>query len=172
MRTVRALREAAVITAGTKSLPCLLSASWSSTDARTVTRPRPGVPPVFPRPVHGRTREARGRYSGRTYSGRTPRGGRPVQDDGASEGGVPGRNFELALALTTTPGTGTVLRIEISDARGDRLPAIPASCAPDSQTGRGLTLIDHLADRWGTIPRHPNAKTVWAEPDLPRADAA
>ncbi|MFF2042543.1 ATP-binding protein [Kitasatospora sp. NPDC058170] len=90
-----------------------------------------------------------------------------------THGRVPGRNFELALALTTTPGRGTVLRIEISDARGDRLPAIPASCAPNSQTGRGLTLIDHLADRWGTIPRHPNAKTVWAELDvIPRTDAA
>lgn len=64
---------------------------------------------------------------------------------------------------------GTTLRIEISDCRGDRFPALPAVLAPNSQSGRGLTLIDALADRWGTIPRHPNAKTVWAELDLPVA---
>ncbi|MGW3076246.1 MULTISPECIES: hypothetical protein [unclassified Kitasatospora] len=35
-----------------------------------------------------------------------------------------------------------------------------------AQGGRGLTLIDALCDRWGTIPRHPDSKTVWAELDL------
>ncbi|MEV7777058.1 ATP-binding protein [Kitasatospora sp. NPDC088351] len=84
-----------------------------------------------------------------------------------THGRLPGRRFELSLTLTTTPEGGTVLRIEVSDCRGDRLPVIPTTCTANSQTGRGLTLVDALADRWGTIPRLPNAKTVWAELDLP-----
>ncbi|MFD7832385.1 ATP-binding protein [Kitasatospora sp. NPDC059803] len=86
-----------------------------------------------------------------------------------THGRVPGRGFELHLCLTTTVRRGTTLRIEISDCRGDRFPALPAVLAPNSQSGRGLTLIDALADRWGSIPRRPNAKTVWAELDLPIA---
>ncbi|MEU9046718.1 MULTISPECIES: ATP-binding protein [unclassified Kitasatospora] len=83
-----------------------------------------------------------------------------------THGRVPGRGFELHLALTTTARRGTTLRIEISDPRGDRLPVLPAVLTPTAQSGRGLTLIDALCDRWGTIPRHPNSKTVWAEIDL------
>ncbi|WP_327682374.1 ATP-binding protein [Kitasatospora sp. NBC_00458] len=82
-------------------------------------------------------------------------------------GRTPGRGFELALTLTTVRRSRTtVLRIEISDCRGDRHPVLPATCSADAQSGRGLTLVDALADRWGTLPRHPNSKTVWAELDL------
>ncbi|MFE2721804.1 ATP-binding protein [Kitasatospora sp. NPDC059327] len=85
----------------------------------------------------------------------------------STHGRVPGRLFELALTLASTPRGGTTLRVEVSDCRGDRHPAVPASCADHSQSGRGLTLVGALADRWGSIPRHPNGKTVWAELDLP-----
>ncbi|MGW3043499.1 ATP-binding protein [Kitasatospora sp. NPDC001159] len=88
-----------------------------------------------------------------------------------THGRVPGRGFELHLALTTTARRGTTLRIEISDPRGDRLPVLPTVHVPNAQSGRGLTLIDALCDRWGTIPRHPNSKTVWAELDLTAPDA-
>ncbi|MET8701304.1 ATP-binding protein [Kitasatospora sp. NPDC058032] len=85
-------------------------------------------------------------------------------------GRVAGRGFELHLRLTTLVRRGATLRIEVSDCRGDRLPVLPvlptARSASDAQSGRGLVLIDALADRWGTVPRHPNAKTVWAELDL------
>ncbi|MFB6893654.1 ATP-binding protein [Kitasatospora sp. NPDC056327] len=86
-------------------------------------------------------------------------------------GRVAGRGFELHLCLTTEVRRGATLRIEVSDCRGDRLPVLPApaTCASDGQSGRGLMLVDALADRWGTLPRDPNAKTVWAELDL--ADA-
>ncbi|MFE2410121.1 ATP-binding protein [Kitasatospora sp. NPDC059408] len=85
-----------------------------------------------------------------------------------THGRVPGRGFELHLCLTTTVRRGTTLRIEVSDCRGDRLlPVLPVRLTPNSQSGRGLTLVDALADRWGTIPRHPNGKTVWVELDLP-----
>ncbi|MFD8750313.1 ATP-binding protein [Kitasatospora sp. NPDC059577] len=83
-----------------------------------------------------------------------------------THGRVPGRGFELHLALTTTARRGTTLRIAISDPRGDRLPLLPTVHLPNAQSGRGLTLIDALCDRWGTIPHHPDSKTVWAELDL------
>ncbi len=86
-----------------------------------------------------------------------------------THGRVPGRGFELHISLTTAVRRGATLRIEISDCRGDRLPVLAGARASDAQSGRGLVLIDALADRWGTDSRHPNAKTVWAELDL--ADA-
>ncbi|MFG3225753.1 ATP-binding protein [Kitasatospora sp. NPDC048194] len=89
-----------------------------------------------------------------------------------THGRVPGRGFELHLALTTTARRGTTLRIAISDPRGDRIPLLPTTLTPNAQSGRGLTLIHALCDRWGTLPRHPNAKTVWAELDLTAPDAA
>lgn len=69
---------------------------------------------------------------------------------------VQGRDFELCLTLS--PMT---LRIEVSDARGDREPS-PRPPAPDSETGRGLLLVDALATKWGTADRVVG-KTVWAE---------
>ncbi|NUK54629.1 ATP-binding protein [Streptomyces lunaelactis] len=69
---------------------------------------------------------------------------------------VPGRDFELRLTLC--PKT---LRIEVSDARADREPA-PRPPTPDSETGRGLLLVDALASAWGTADRVVG-KTVWAE---------
>ncbi|MFD7415498.1 ATP-binding protein [Kitasatospora purpeofusca] len=85
-------------------------------------------------------------------------------------GRTPGRGFELSLSLTSVRRSRTtVLRIEVSDCRGDKRPVLPdpRACSTEAQSGRGLTLVDALADRWGTLPREPNAKTVWAELDLP-----
>ena len=71
-------------------------------------------------------------------------------------GRVPGRDFELRLLLT-----GTTLRIEVSDARAERAPAAMTP-PPDSETGRGLLLVDALATAWGTLERVVG-KTLWAE---------
>nr|WP_313896874.1 ATP-binding protein [Streptomyces sp. GC420] len=71
--------------------------------------------------------------------------------------------------LTLTPGhpAAGVLRIAVTDARGDRLPTKVADCATpsDSETGRALLLVSTLADRWGTEPYPPGGKTVWTELD-------
>ncbi|WP_431775744.1 ATP-binding protein [Streptomyces cucumeris] len=75
-------------------------------------------------------------------------------------GRLPGRDFRLRLVRE--PSTRT-LRIEVSDSREDRLPAIPPAPTPDDESGRGLLLVDVLATRWGTTPRSPVGKTVWAE---------
>ncbi|MFC8430619.1 ATP-binding protein [Streptomyces sp. NPDC057253] len=76
-----------------------------------------------------------------------------------THGRVRGRDFELALTHS-----GHVLRIAVSDARGDHLPCTTVvSWPPDSEAGRGLLLVDALATRWGVEPRRCVGKTVWAE---------
>ncbi|MFI1411364.1 ATP-binding protein [Streptomyces sp. NPDC020707] len=75
----------------------------------------------------------------------------------ATHGRVHGRDFRLTLA----DGAGT-LRIEVTDTCGELLPR-PQDLGPDSESGRGLVLVEALADRWGvTRGPHPR-KTVWAE---------
>lgn len=82
-----------------------------------------------------------------------------------THGRVPGRDFEVRLSLPTGS-----LRIEVADTRADRLPpgpgAVRAAC-PLDDSGRGLTLVDALADRWEVRERNPPGKTVLVEIDLP-----
>ena len=83
----------------------------------------------------------------------------------ATHGRVPGRDFELRLALTAD-----VLRIEVSDTRAERRPPEPGSVrtpAPLAESGRGLVLVEALADRWMVLDRGAVGKTVRAELDLP-----
>ncbi|WP_331725082.1 ATP-binding protein (plasmid) [Streptomyces jietaisiensis] len=76
----------------------------------------------------------------------------------AVHGRVRGRDARLALTLTPT-----TLRIEVTDARGDRPPVRPSETDADGESGRGLLLVTSLADAWGCEPHHPGGKTVWAE---------
>ncbi|MFI6373848.1 ATP-binding protein [Streptomyces sp. NPDC050546] len=80
----------------------------------------------------------------------------------ATHGRLPGRDFRLVLL--SAPAT---LRIEVTDTRADDLPRNRPP-TPDAESGRGLLLVEALADRWGVqlgpVPR----KTVWAVLDLPR----
>lgn len=76
-------------------------------------------------------------------------------------GRVAGRDFGLRLALDTAAG---LLRIEVADAASTkRPPTVPPPSYPEGESGRGLLLVDVLALRWGTAPRRPLGKTVWAE---------
>lgn len=76
-------------------------------------------------------------------------------------GRVPGRDFRLALAYA--PPTEQ-LRIEVTDARGDRRPELtPYEPASLGDCGRGLLLVAALADRWDCVPYPPSGKTVRAE---------
>lgn len=70
----------------------------------------------------------------------------------ATHGRVAGRDFRLELLAH--PG---LLRIEVTDTRGEDL--------PEPHTGRGLLLVEALADRWGIAPGPVPRKTVWAELD-------
>ncbi|MGW6903059.1 ATP-binding protein [Streptomyces sp. NPDC054940] len=74
-------------------------------------------------------------------------------------GRVPGRDFRLRLILHTD---GT-LRIEVTDARGDRIPQVRDAVARDAESGRGLLIVAAYADRWGVDEAPANCKTVWAE---------
>lgn len=79
----------------------------------------------------------------------------------ATHGRVPGRDFRLTLYVV-----GDVLRVEVTDTRSGRLPQ-PQSPAPDAESGRGLLLVEALADRWGVAEGRFPRKTVWAELRLP-----
>ncbi|MFJ2257900.1 ATP-binding protein [Streptomyces sp. NPDC087844] len=75
----------------------------------------------------------------------------------ATHGRVHGRDFRLTLVVVAE-----TLRIEVTDTCGELLPR-PQDLDPDSESGRGLVLVEALADRWGvTRGPHPR-KTVWAE---------
>lgn len=78
-------------------------------------------------------------------------------------GRVPGRDFRLRLVLDP----GTSLRIEVTDARGDRIPRTPNPAATDAESGRGLLLVVAYADRWGVDEAPAGCKTVWAELTVP-----
>lgn len=85
-----------------------------------------------------------------------------------THGLVPGRDFELRLALE--PGK---LIVDVSDPRGECRPPRPgemrasAERPGEGEGGRGLVLVAALADRWSVLDRVPVGKTVRAELDLP-----
>lgn len=74
-----------------------------------------------------------------------------LASNAVTHGRVPGRDFRLAL--TVTPDT---LLIEVTDPRGDRIPQI-------REPGRGLVLVEALAERWGVREGPSPCKVVWAE---------
>ncbi|MFE4216127.1 ATP-binding protein [Streptomyces sp. NPDC056844] len=81
----------------------------------------------------------------------------------AVHGRVSGRDFRLGLVVHRD----TLLRIEVTDTRGERLPA--AGVPPeDAESGRGLLIVGALADRWGVDVGPTPRKMVWAELDLVR----
>ncbi|MCC5031779.1 ATP-binding protein [Streptomyces sp. WAC 00631] len=82
-----------------------------------------------------------------------------------THGRVPGRQFEVRARLCPV-----TLRIEVSDARGERRPPRPGTVTapgPLAESGRGLLLVETLADRWRVLHRLGAGKTVRVELDLP-----
>ncbi|MGF0168994.1 ATP-binding protein [Streptomyces sp. Marseille-Q5077] len=80
-----------------------------------------------------------------------------------------GRDFHVQL----TADHDATVRLEVTDTRSERLPA-PALADPAAQAtatgGRGLLLVEALADTWGFSPRHDGpGKTVWAQLTIPDA---
>ncbi|MFD8634700.1 ATP-binding protein [Streptomyces sp. NPDC059533] len=72
-----------------------------------------------------------------------------------AHGRVPGRDFELLTLLHE------VLRIAVSDARGDRRPVVRPH-AYQAEDGYGLRIVEAVAVGWGVQDRLIG-KTVWAE---------
>ncbi|MFF3491736.1 ATP-binding protein [Streptomyces sp. NPDC002795] len=71
-----------------------------------------------------------------------------------THGRVPGRGFRLSLTYDD------LLRIELTDPRGDRLPHHPPTPTPLPTGGRGLLLVSALCDHWETVAHPPGGKTV------------
>ncbi len=69
------------------------------------------------------------------------------------------RLFRVELILTEA-----VLRIAVTDPKGERTPCVRTP-TDDDQFGRGLFIVQTLADRWG-VDGHTVGKTVWSELDL------
>uniref|UniRef100_UPI0006E22787 ATP-binding protein n=1 Tax=Streptomyces graminilatus TaxID=1464070 RepID=UPI0006E22787 len=60
------------------------------------------------------------------------------------------------------------LRVEVADANNGR--PDPRQARPEDEGGRGLVLVQALAERWGCCPRrHGIGKTTWVELTLPNA---
>ncbi|MCZ7414923.1 MULTISPECIES: ATP-binding protein [unclassified Streptomyces] len=75
-------------------------------------------------------------------------------------GHVPGRDFHLLLRRDAR-----AVRVEVTDARGERVPGTTDVEEPpgDAESGRGLLLVSRLATAWGVTPRvAAPGKTVWA----------
>jgi anti-sigma regulatory factor (Ser/Thr protein kinase) len=76
----------------------------------------------------------------------------------ATHGRVPGRDFELRLTLRPEG-----LRIEVTDTHsGPPRPAV-RPLRPLEEHGRGLLLVESLADHWEVLEGDPPAKTVRAD---------
>ncbi|MFJ7149403.1 ATP-binding protein [Streptomyces sp. NPDC100445] len=76
-------------------------------------------------------------------------------------GRVHGHDFGLRLTLDMAT---SLVRVEVADAASaKRTPTVPPTSYPEGESGRGLLLVHVLAARWGSAPRHPVGKTVWAE---------
>ncbi|MEU8697303.1 ATP-binding protein [Streptomyces sp. NPDC048680] len=80
-----------------------------------------------------------------------------LASNAALHGYVPGRDFRILLTVT-----GDTLRIEVADARGERLPRVLEQ-SEAYESGRGLLLVEALATRWGVRHGPFPRKTVWAE---------
>ncbi|MFD6170459.1 ATP-binding protein [Streptomyces coeruleorubidus] len=70
---------------------------------------------------------------------------------------VPDRRCTLLL-LRQPAG----VRVEVTDG-SDRLPCSPASPDLEAEGGRGLLLLDAMADKWGVSLWRDGGKTVWFE---------
>ncbi|MEU6479975.1 ATP-binding protein [Streptomyces sp. NPDC047017] len=76
-------------------------------------------------------------------------------------GRVRGRDFRLTL---TFYAADPALRIEVTDARPDhRPPPTLPQPSPDTESGRGLLLVEALSTHWGVTSADPYTKTVWCE---------
>ncbi|GGT15543.1 hypothetical protein GCM10010271_17920 [Streptomyces kurssanovii] len=68
---------------------------------------------------------------------------------------------ELAPTTLTVSMNGTYLRLEVQDPDTRALPTL-LSAQPEDEAGRGMALVDAMADRWGVVLR-ADSKVTWCE---------
>ncbi|MFF1721892.1 ATP-binding protein [Streptomyces sviceus] len=73
-----------------------------------------------------------------------------------------GRPAVLRLSLPGDEVESATVRLEVAD-RSDQAP-VPRCVDGDATGGRGLALVDGLADRWGWSPEGAG-KSIWCELD-------
>ncbi|EDY53595.2 regulatory protein [Streptomyces sviceus ATCC 29083] len=73
-----------------------------------------------------------------------------------------GRPAVLRLSLPGDEVESATVRLEVAD-RSDQAP-VPRCVDGDATGGRGLALVDGLADRWGWSPEG-TGKSIWCELD-------
>jgi anti-sigma regulatory factor (Ser/Thr protein kinase) len=79
-----------------------------------------------------------------------------------------GRSAVLRLVLPAAAAGRATVRLEVDDA-SDRVP-VPRCAGGEATGGRGLALVDGLADRWGWS-REGTGKRIWCELDRGPAGA-
>ena len=70
---------------------------------------------------------------------------------------VPDRRCAILLLRQRTG-----VRVEVTD-DSDELPRTPAALDTEAENGRGLLLLDAMADKWGVSLWSGGGKTVWFE---------
>ena len=70
---------------------------------------------------------------------------------------VPGRRCAILLLRQRTG-----VRVEVTDG-SDELPRTPTALDTEDENGRGLLLLDAMADKWGVSLWSGGGKTVWFE---------
>lgn len=73
--------------------------------------------------------------------------------------------LRMFCSATVSAGDGYLVRVEVADA--SETPPRPRHARGADTGGRGLALIDHLADRWGW-QQEERGKRVWCELDRRR----
>ncbi|MFF2721406.1 ATP-binding protein [Streptomyces sp. NPDC058011] len=68
-------------------------------------------------------------------------------------------DIEVELVVDSA---GRYVALAVTDASNEPLPRIPAAAPDDQDGGRGLILLDALADDHGWSPRTCGGKCVWA----------
>lgn len=71
---------------------------------------------------------------------------------------VPDRRCEVVVLRTAEAG----VRVEVADGAPE-LPRVTADLPLEGESGRGLLLLDAVADKWGVGGRPGEGKTVWFE---------